>query len=159
MKDHFERLGLPRRFAIDLAELERAYLAHSRQSHPDYQSGSADPASVQAVAAEVNDARATLRDPLRRTEHLLTLLNAPPAGSTPAAPDFLMELMESRERLEQGEAATVSAELAERELAEFAALGANLDSISPSLMEARSALDRLKILASLRREAQARMDD
>ena len=157
MADHFERLGLPRRFNIDLGELERAYLAHSRQSHPDYQAGAGDTA-VQATAAEVNDARAVLRDPFRRAEHLLALMGAPAAGSTPARPEFLMELMESRERLELGEAAAVSAELAGRELNEFAALGANLDSVTPSLGEARASLDRLKTLASLRREARQLLD-
>ena len=153
MADHFARLGLPRRFALDAAELERAYLAHSRLAHPDYQSGAADPHAVQATAAEVNDARATLRDPLRRGEHLLALLGGPPAGAAPQSPAFLMELMEARERLEVGEAAAVDAELVASESSELANLGANLDSGSPSLAEARASLDKLKTLASLRREA------
>ena len=33
---HFERLGLPRRFRLDPAELERNYLARSRTVHPDH---------------------------------------------------------------------------------------------------------------------------
>ena len=35
MTDYFELLGLPRRFAVDLAELERRYLELSREVHPD----------------------------------------------------------------------------------------------------------------------------
>ena len=41
---HFERLGLPRRFRLDPAELERNYLAKSREVHPDFTGN--DPASL-----------------------------------------------------------------------------------------------------------------
>ena len=36
MQTHFDRLGLPRRFALDGAAVERQYLARSRAVHPDY---------------------------------------------------------------------------------------------------------------------------
>src|SRR5262249_6963881 len=73
---HFERLGLPRRFRLDLADLERSYLGHSRLVHPDYV-GDAPPA-LQAAAA-LNEAYATLRDPFRRAEYLLQLEGGPSA--------------------------------------------------------------------------------
>jgi molecular chaperone HscB len=37
--NHFERLGLPRRFVLDEADLEREYLARSRATHPDFHQG------------------------------------------------------------------------------------------------------------------------
>ena len=41
-RTHFDRLGLPRRFLVDPAELERAYLERSREVHPDYHIGAPD---------------------------------------------------------------------------------------------------------------------
>ncbi len=76
MPNHFERLGLPRRFSIDLQILERNYLSQSRELHPDYfQLGAASEqhASTQ-LSSQTNEAYTTLRDPLKRGQHLLSLL-------------------------------------------------------------------------------------
>ena len=56
--DHFHRLGLPRRFVLDAAELERAYLAHSRAVHPDYHltGSSGDLNASLELSAAVNEA-------------------------------------------------------------------------------------------------------
>jgi molecular chaperone HscB len=103
MTDHFHRLGLPRRFALDAGELERAYLAHSRAIHPDYHvaGSSADLEASLELSAAVNEAYNTLRDPFARAEHLLALEGGPTAAehrSMPAA--FLGEMLELREELE-----------------------------------------------------------
>lgn len=102
--DHFERLGLPRRFSIDLAELERAYLARSRAVHPDYHlagSGGERGASLELSAA-VNEAYNTLRDPFARAEHLLKLEGGPSAAEQKQMPpEFLAEMLEARERIEE----------------------------------------------------------
>ena len=74
---HFERLGLPRRFPLDLAELERNYLARSRDVHPDHAGN--DRASLEASAA-LNEAYAVVRDPFRRADYLLTLAGGPSAA-------------------------------------------------------------------------------
>jgi molecular chaperone HscB len=101
--DHFQRLGLPRRFSVDAGELERAYLDRSRAVHPDYHlaaSGAELDASLEASAA-VNEAYNTLRDPFSRAEYLLALGGAPPAAGGPKLPPaFLMEMLELREQLE-----------------------------------------------------------
>ena len=60
---HFDRLGLPCRFALDLAELEQKYLARSRELHPDFHqqaAGGAQRASMELTAA-LNDAKNLLR--------------------------------------------------------------------------------------------------
>jgi molecular chaperone HscB len=103
MTDHFHRLGLPRRFALRPAELEGAYLAHSRAVHPDYHlaGSSADLDASLELSAAVNEAYNTLRDPFARAEHLLALEGGPTASEhreMPAA--FLMEMLELREQLE-----------------------------------------------------------
>lgn len=106
--DYFDRLGLPRRFAVDAGGLERAYLARSRAVHPDYHAGgsSADAAASLELSAALNEAYNTLRDPLTRADHLLTLLGGPSAAEENGQdPAFLAEMMEFRERIEEEKAA------------------------------------------------------
>src|SRR3954454_8719783 len=96
---HFERLGLPRRFRLDPAELERNYLARSREVHPDFTGD--DPASLTESAA-LNEAYSTLRDPFRRAEYLLTVEGGPSAGDVKQMPpEFLEEMLDLRMRIEE----------------------------------------------------------
>jgi molecular chaperone HscB len=96
---HFERLGLPRRFRLDAGDLERNYLAKSREVHPDFTGN--DPAGLRDSAA-LNDAYATLRDPFRRAEHLLAVEGGPPASESRQMPaEFLEEMLEVRMRIEE----------------------------------------------------------
>jgi molecular chaperone HscB len=104
MTTHFERLGLPGRFSVDTAEVERAYLTRTRQAHPDFH-GLADAdrqrASLDETAA-LNEAYLTLNDPFRRAEYLLTMLGGPTAAQEKNLDQqFLMEMMDLRERIEQ----------------------------------------------------------
>jgi molecular chaperone HscB len=100
---HFDRLGLPRRFLVDPAELERAYLERSREVHPDYHLGGSDAdlaASLEASAG-VNEAYNTLRDPFARAEYLLTLEGGPSASQQKQMPPaFLAEMLDAREQIE-----------------------------------------------------------
>jgi molecular chaperone HscB len=111
-RDHFDRLGLPRRFLIDEAELERAYLARSRAIHPDYHLGASDAelsASLELSAA-LNEAYNTLRDPFSRADYLLTLEGGPAASEHKQLPGgFLAEMLEAREEVEtaRGDGAAV----------------------------------------------------
>lgn len=108
MTDHFERLGLPRRFSLDPTALEAAYLDRSRAVHPDFhQTGSgAEQSASETLAAAVNEAYTTLKDPFRRAEHLLALLGGPTAAEVKDIPPaFLMEMMDLREEIERADAA------------------------------------------------------
>ncbi len=73
--NYFVLFSLPRHLRIDLAELERSFYAQSRRLHPDR--FAARPAAEQAEAlgrsSALNDAYRTLRDPILRTEYLLSL--------------------------------------------------------------------------------------
>ncbi len=108
MSDLFERLGLPRRFSIDAAEVERRYLARSRECHPDLQAGATEAEQIAAIerTASLNQAYATLKDPFRRAEYLLGLLGGPTAGQEKSLDQaFLMAMMETRERMDELRAA------------------------------------------------------
>src|SRR5690242_2478804 len=106
---HFERLGLPRRFRLDVTALERSYLAHSRLVHPDHAGDT--PEALQASAA-LNEAYATLRDPFRRAEYLLRLEGGPSAADVKQMPaEFLEEMLELRMRIEEVKAAADRADM------------------------------------------------
>lgn len=73
--DCFTFFGLPRRFQLDTAALEKQFYRLSRKFHPDlYARASADEQRWSLEKSSVlNDAWRTLRDPLARTEYLLGL--------------------------------------------------------------------------------------
>ena len=112
--NHFGVLGIERRFAIDLSEVERRYKDAARRLHPD-KFVKADPRARRASLARsvrVNDAWKTLKDPVRRAEYLLSLegievggeqgtVKRTTAGETrvPVPQELLMDVMELREGL------------------------------------------------------------
>ncbi len=109
MPDPFELLGVDPRFDLDLSALEKRHRDLSRTLHPDRYAGSPAAERRQALnkAIEVNEAWRTLRDPIRRAESLCARLNMPVDTSSypPAAPAFLMEMMELREALSDAKSA------------------------------------------------------
>ena len=74
--DYFGFFGLPRRFQLDTAALEKQFYRLSRKFHPDlYARASAEEQRWSLEKSSVlNDAWRTLRDPLARTEYLLGLV-------------------------------------------------------------------------------------
>ena len=139
--DSFERLGLPRRFSVDLAELERNYLLRSREVHPDFHSGNVD--AVEDAAATLNEAYATLREPFRRAEHLLGLLGGPSAPEDKSLPPaFLMEMLELREEIESAKGSP----------AEVARIEADLLGRTNALEASLERLFEKNDLAAIRRE-------
>jgi molecular chaperone HscB len=101
---HFERLGLPPRFAVDVAEVERRYLAQSRQVHPDFhtQGATAEQRASMELTAALNEGYATLKQPFRRAEYLLGLLGGPSAAEhREMDPAFLEEMLELRMEIEE----------------------------------------------------------
>lgn len=97
--DSFDMLGLPAVFDLDDSAIDRAYLARAATLHPDL-AGEGD--EVQARAAALNRARDELRDPERRAAALLQRLGGPGKSQDQSLPEgFLMEIMETRERIEE----------------------------------------------------------
>ena len=158
--DHYARLGLPRRFVVDAAALERAYLAQSRAVHPDYHAAGAagDLAASTELSAAVNEAYNTLREPFARAEYLLGVLGGPTAGEEKGVdPAFLAEVMDLRERIEDtSQHAAVRADIAERTAALEAQVADGFSRVEAApddarLKAIRRALNALKTLRSLAR--------
>ncbi len=73
--NYFEIFSLPRKLNVDTPALEKAFYAQSRRLHPDR--FAAKPAAEQEAAlqqaSQLNDAYRTLKEPIARTEYLLSL--------------------------------------------------------------------------------------
>ncbi len=72
---YFEVFSLPPKLRLETAALEKAFYALSRTLHPDRFAGKSEAEQAEATekSSELNDAYRTLRDPIRRTEYLLSL--------------------------------------------------------------------------------------
>ncbi len=75
MPDYFAAFDLPRHLNVDLPALEKSFYAQSRKLHPDRFASkpAAEQEAALAQSSLLNDAYRTLRDPILRTQHLLTL--------------------------------------------------------------------------------------
>ncbi|HMH17407.1 MAG TPA: Fe-S protein assembly co-chaperone HscB [Burkholderiales bacterium] len=105
-QNHFELFGLPARFAVDTAALEARYHELQREVHPDRFAAAPDAerrVSMQ-LATRVNEAYQALKSPLKRAVYILQLRGVDPGFETNTAmpPEFLMEQMSWRERIEAG---------------------------------------------------------
>ena len=102
--DLFAVLGLPRRLAVDLEDLERRYHAASREVHPDrYQTaGARDLELSVAASAAVNRAYRTLKDPVARGRYWLELHGRRLGDDGPhVPPEIAAEVFETQEKLEE----------------------------------------------------------
>jgi molecular chaperone HscB len=73
--DHFRVFGLPRKFDLDMADLERRYKEMTKVLHPDHfarADGRARRASLER-SVQLNLAWSTLSEPVPRAEYLLSL--------------------------------------------------------------------------------------
>ncbi len=101
--NHFATFDLTPTFAIDVASLSSRYRDLQTAVHPDRFVNVADAEKRIAMerAVQINEAFATLRDPVRRAMHLLSLhgINGLDANDTSMPVDFLMEQVEWREAI------------------------------------------------------------
>ncbi len=98
MLDKFAVLGVPEGFD-EPAGLDEKFRALSRQWHPDRYARAAAPERRKALemTTQINDAYKTLKDPVRRAEHLLQLRGV--KGEPRMSPEFLEQTLEDREKL------------------------------------------------------------
>jgi molecular chaperone HscB len=98
---YFEILGLPERFDLDGAELERAYHERSRALHPDRfaTAPAAERVAVLQRSMALNEAYKALKKPQSRAEYLLGRAGVTIGGNERLDPTFLMEILELREEL------------------------------------------------------------
>src|SRR2546430_14482222 len=102
--DHFEVFGLPRRLAIDTAELQRKFYELSRRHHPDFHqtAPSEEQARALEASARLNAAYRAPRDPILRVEYLVRLeegrgTKEGATGKPEGAPEVLGEVVEVQE--------------------------------------------------------------
>lgn len=104
-QDHFALFGLPRRYAIDVPELEKVYREVQTRVHPDKHASLSDAERRLAMqwSTQANEAYQTLRQPLRRAQYLLHLagIDVGLERNTAMPTEFLMQQMEWREALEE----------------------------------------------------------
>ncbi len=72
---YFELFALPRHLQLDAQALEKNFYAQSRKLHPDRFAARppAEQEAALAASSQLNDAYRTLKDPIARTQYLLTL--------------------------------------------------------------------------------------
>ena len=117
--DFFEFFALPRKLTLDVPALEKQFYALSRKLHPDRFAAKplAEQEAALAQSSLLNDAYRTLKDPILRTQYLLTLegveLEEQSKAATEAArvtntqkkqivpPDLLEEAFELNMQLEE----------------------------------------------------------
>jgi molecular chaperone HscB len=103
-QSYFALLNLEPRFALRSDQLDLAYRTLAARVHPDRHahSGAAAQREAMMLAADANDAYRTLKRPVLRARHLLSLRGVETAERGAAlSPSFLMEQMELREYLDQ----------------------------------------------------------
>jgi molecular chaperone HscB len=163
--DYFEVFGLPRRLAVDVADLQRRFYALSRQFHPDFHAGRppAEQAAALEASARLNAAYRALRDPLARIEYLIRLEEGRPtregAAERPAAPpELLAEMFEIQEALAEARAGGLDEANRRALAAERDRLRARLDEetarltgpLSAAWDAADSAAERARVLKELK---------
>ncbi|MDD5176472.1 MAG: Fe-S protein assembly co-chaperone HscB [Sterolibacterium sp.] len=104
-QDHYTLFGLPRRYAIDPAELERLYREVLTRVHPDKHISRSDAEQRLAMqwSTQANEAYQTLRRPLQRAQYLLHLagIDVQLESNTAMPTEFLAQQMEWREAVEE----------------------------------------------------------
>ena len=101
--DLFRVLGLPRRLAVEAADLERRYHAASRVVHPDRHqtAGERERELSLSASAAVNRAYRTLADPVARGRYWLELAGRRLGERGPQVPAAIAaEVFETQETLE-----------------------------------------------------------
>ena len=165
--DHFRVFGLPRKFDLDMADLERRYKEMTKVLHPDRfarADGRARRASLER-SVQLNLAWSTLSEPVPRAEYLLSLQGIEVGESAsskksgevdnratqPVDTALLIEVMDLREALAEarsrGDRAKVAGLVADvqahhdKEMAEvaagFAAAKPDLAAIAARMVAAR----------------------
>lgn len=166
--DKFATLGLPQEFRLDEGKLDEAFRALSRKLHPDrfVRAGVQERRYSLEQTTLLNDANRTLRDPVRRAEHLLELRGIELAreGEGPKMPlDFLEEAMEDREKLNEARQAggadaveALAQGVREKRDQTFAAVEKLVSAPGSDLAEAALLLARLRYYARYLDEAAGR---
>ncbi|OQO04219.1 hypothetical protein B0A48_10829 [Cryoendolithus antarcticus] len=91
-------------FTFDLKKLRKEFLQLQSKAHPDL-AASGNKNRAEAMSSHINEAYNTLRDPLRRAQHLLAVqgVDVEDESAKLEEGELLMEVMEAREAVEEVE--------------------------------------------------------
>lgn len=159
--DYFELFRLPRRYRIDLDELEKKFLAIARNVHPDFFAGESPDMRQLAVqlSAELNEGYRVLKDPVLRAGYLLEEFGGSAAAEDRSVPpSVLSEVIMLREELEEaGSDQAAVASVRDRVLARRSEILARIADLADDLSRAsdedktklRSLINSIKYYDSL----------
>src|SRR4051812_36833385 len=138
MTDHFKTFGIDRSFGIDRDSLEKRFHEMQSESHPDRHMHSDAARRDQALtdSSDINRAYRTLRDPLPRTKHLLSLYGFTVSDQKKVPATLLMTVMEAQEKLAEL-STTKDPGIKQRLMHELGSIAENLDAMR-STLEAES---------------------
>lgn len=163
--NYFELFEIPQRFDVDVAELANRYRELQKAVHPDKFANAGEQQKLLAISktAQVNDGYQTLKDPIRRAEHMLLLRGVDIDNESTTMKDsgFLMQQLEWREALaELRDSDNIDADIAALE-AEFTQYRQQLlDNLSKQLVDTQASsamlaadqVRKLKFMAKLQDE-------
>ncbi len=156
--DDFELFGLPRRQALDRAELDARWKALQATAHPDRHAAAGNAAQRVAMqwAVRVNEAHARLKDPLQRAGYLCELHGAHigAESNTAMPPAFLMHQMQWREALDEAQDAVAVEALNDEVLAYRRAALAELERTLDERRDWPAAAQQVRALMFVERFAQ-----
>jgi molecular chaperone HscB len=152
--DAFGLLGLPPRFDVDPAELERAFFEASKATHPDRFATAPASERVAALsrARAINDAYQVLKRETSRAEYLLAREGVVIGDNERIDPALVMELLEEREVLAE---ARQQGELREVERLQAAMRQRRRDALArvkALFVELPAATDRARVLAGIKQQ-------
>jgi molecular chaperone HscB len=99
--DYFSFFDLPRRLTLDVPALEKQFYTLSRRLHPDRFASkpAAEQEAALAQSSQLNDAYRTLKDPILRTQYLLTLEGVELEEQSKAATDAARATGEQKKQI------------------------------------------------------------
>jgi molecular chaperone HscB len=99
--DYFSVFDLPRRLTLDVPALEKQFYTLSRRLHPDRFASkpAAEQEAALAQSSQLNDAYRTLKDPILRTQYLLTLEGVELEEQSKAATDAARATGEQKKQI------------------------------------------------------------
>ena len=159
--DYFTFFSLPPKLHLDTSALEKAFYSLSRKLHPDRFASKplAEQEAALAQSSQLNDAYRTLKDPILRTQYLLTLegiqLEEQSKAATEAArttgvekkqvvpPELLEEVFELNMQLAEMRAARQMGEDSESEPELRRSLLTAKDAFDDKMVETQAELEAL----------------
>jgi len=111
---YFDLFNLPISLTVDTSGLSKTYFELQRKYHPDRfgQASEAEQEEALQVSAQINKAFKTLKDQDETIKYVLQLKGLlEEEEKYQLSPDFLMEVMELNEELEEGMTETIQAKI------------------------------------------------